>query len=56
MTKRRLRGALSCYAILALVAFLVLDDERFLIAVVALLGGLAVMSYTAYLREKLDGD
>ena len=56
MTKRRLRGALACYAVLALLAILALDDQRFQIAVLLLLAGLAVMSYTAYLREKLDGE
>ncbi len=54
MTKRRLRGALVSYAVLALIAVLSLDDHRFLIAVLVLLAGLAVMSYTAFLREKLD--
>lgn len=52
MTLRRLQGALISYAALAVIAILVLRDWRFRTAVLVLLAGLALMSYTAYLRER----
>jgi len=56
VTKRRLQAALVCYGALALVAASVLSDRRFLAAVLVLLAGVAVMSITAYLRERCDRD
>ena len=56
MTLRRLKAALACYVILALIAWGSLSDRRFLIAVLLVLAGLVVMSVTAYLRERYDGD
>ena len=52
MTRRRLRGALASYLVLAAIALGVLHDWRFRTAVLVLLAGLALMSYTAYLRER----
>jgi len=40
--------------VLALLAVIFLSDRRFVIAVLAVLAGLAVMSITAYLRERYD--
>ena len=56
MTARRLQAALACYVILSLVASLLLTDRRFLVAVLVVFAGLAVMSVTAYLRERLGRD
>lgn len=54
VTLSRLRVALLSYAVLALLAVIFLSDRRFVIAVLAVLAGLAVMSITAYLRERYD--
>ena len=55
MTKRRLKRSLACYGVLALIALMTLSNQRLLLAVLVLMAGLAVMSYTAYLRERLHG-
>lgn len=54
MTPGRFKAALACYGLLALVAAVLLEDRRFLIAVLVVLAGLTVMSVTAYLRERYD--
>lgn len=54
VTLRRLRAALLSYTVLALLAAIFLTDRRFLIGVLAVLAGLAVMSVTAYFRERYD--
>ncbi len=53
MSKRRLQGALACYAVLALMALGLLEGP-FLLVVLIFLAGLAVKSWVVYERERLE--
>ena len=55
VTKNRLQIALVCLALLALVGVLTLDG-RFRLVVCIFLGGLAVKSWIAYLRERAESE
>jgi len=53
MTSGRLRGALVCYAVLAVISVAVLEG-RFLGLILILFGGLALKSWIGYKREQID--